>query len=190
MYNAAVWLREVTEQGEQPVQIRWRSFPLEQVNNEQENWSFWDQPADGPRSLQAFLAAEAVRDQGQEIFQKFIFALLECVHQKKMKIQDMDTIKTAAQAVPGLNVDTMLSDMERGDLRERIQKDYEEGLDTYGVFGTPTFLFEGGDAVFLKMSPPAPADQAQSLFDSVRALSLERPYVQELKKPRRPEPSK
>lgn len=177
----------MSEQGGQPLQVRWRSFPLEQVNNEQEDYVFWEQPLDGPRSLQAFLAAEAVRDQGQEIFEKFVFSLLECVHQKKMKIQNLETLKTAAQAVPGLDVDAMLDAMKRPDLRERIQKDYEEATNTYGVFGTPTLLFESGDPVFVKMSPPAPRDEAQSLFDSVRALSLQRPYVQELKKPRRPE---
>lgn len=190
MYNAAVWLREVREHGGQALDIRWRSFPLEQVNNEQDGWRLWEQPADGPKSLQAFLATEAVRDQGEEIADKFVFALLECVHAKKMKVHEMDTIKEAAGQVPGLDVDAMLRGMKNSDLRQRIQQDYDEATNNYGVFGTPTFLFSGGDAVFLKMSPPAPPDEATSLFDSVRALSLERPYVQELKKPRRPEPSK
>lgn len=189
MYNAAVWLREVREHGEQ-VEIHWRSFPLEQVNNEQDDWKFWEQPVDGPRSLQAFLAAEAVRDQGEKIADKFVFSLLECVHQKKMKVHELDTIKAAAQQVPGLDVDAMLQGMKRPDLRQRIQQDYQDAADNYGVFGTPTLLFSDGEPVFLKMSPPAPSDQAQSLFDSVRALSLDRPYVQEMKKPRRPEPAK
>lgn len=174
----------------QEVAPRWRSFPLEQVNSDQEGWKFWEQPVDGPKSLQAFLAAEAVRDQGEEILDKFVFALLECVHQKKMKVHELDTIKAAAGQVPGLDVDAMLQGMKRPDLRQRIQQDYQEGAGTYGVFGTPTLLFSGGDPVFLKMSPPAPSDQAQSLFDSVRVMSLDRPFVQELKKPRRPDSAK
>ncbi len=167
--------------------MRWRSFPLEQVNNEDEGWTFWSQQTDGPRSLRAFLAAEATRDQGDEIHQKFVFALLEAVHQKKMKLQDPDTIESVARQVPGLDVQSMLSNMDTEEMRSRIERDYQEAADQYGVFGTPTLLIPGGDPVFLKMSPPAPSDEAVSLFASVRVLSAERPYVQEMKKPRKPD---
>lgn len=171
----------------QPLQVTWHSFPLEQVNSDDEGYVFWEQSPDDAGSLRAFLAAEAARNQGEEIFRRFIDALLKAVHQDKKRVQEPETIDTAAAEVPGLDRERLKRDMEDSALRQKIAQDYTRGVDEYGVFGTPTFLFPDGDPVFLKMSPPAQGGEAVSLFESVRALSLERPYVQELKKPRRPE---
>ena len=167
--------------------MRWRNFPLEQVNSEDEGYRFWEQPVDGAKSLRAFLAAEAVREQSGALVQEFVFALLQTVHAKKMAVHDPDTIRAAAGEVPDLDVERMLRDMERTELRERIAGDYRDGHDELGVFGTPTLRFGDADPVFLKMSPPAPEEDALALFQSIRELSQNRPFVQELKKPRRPE---
>lgn len=169
------------------MQPRWRSFPLEQVNSEDEDWVFWDQSPDEARSLLAFLAAEAVRDQGEPLISQFVFNLLHAVHEEKRRVHEMDTIKHAAEQTPGLDVERMVRDMDRPELRRRIADDYQEGVERYGVFGTPTLLFPDGDPIFLKMSPPAPRDEAVSLFETIRSLSAQRPYVQELKKPRPPD---
>lgn len=167
--------------------VRWRSFPLEQVNSEDEAYRFWEQPVDGAKSLRAFLAAEAVKDQSEALFQEFVFALLRTVHLQKMPVDDADTIEAAARSVPSLDVERMMRDMERSELRERIAGDYRDGHDELGVFGTPTLRFDDADAVFLKMRPPAPEEDSLALFQSIRELSQNRPFVQELKKPRRPE---
>jgi hypothetical protein len=190
VYNAAVWLRRVEDHLGEPLLVRWRSFPLEQVNSQDEGWVFWEQPPEEVKGLRAFLAAEAVRDQGEKIFREFVFALLAAVHERKLPVQEADTIREAARQVEGLDLERLERDMEQPSLRERIAQDYRAGVDEHGVFGTPTLLFPDGDAVFLKMTPPAPEDQAHSLFDTIQTLSEDRPYVQELKKPRRPEPSK
>lgn len=166
--------------------MQWRSFPLEQVNAEDEEWLFWEQPVDEARSLRAFLAAEAARDQGEPVFRAFVDRLLTAVHERKMPVHAVDTIRDVARETPGLDVDRLMQEMEAPELRQRISRDYQRAVDEEGVFGTPTFLFPDGDAVFVKMTP-APPDDALSLFESVRDLSQSRPYIRELKKPRRPE---
>jgi protein-disulfide isomerase len=187
VYNAAVWLREVESGIGEPLRVTWRSFPLEQVNSEDEGYTFWELAPEDAGSLRAFLAAEAARKQGEDIFRGFVDALLKAVHQDKKRVQEPDTIEAAAQDVPGLDREQLQRDMDDPASRQKIAQDYRQGADEYGVFGTPTFLFAGGDPVFLKMSPPARGGEAVSLFETVRAMSLERPYVQELKKPRKPE---
>ncbi len=189
MYNAAVWLRTVEDQLGEQLDVTWRSFPLEQVNSQDEDWVFWEQSVDDVRGLRAFLAAEAVRNQGEAAFRAFMLALLRAVHERKMPVHELDTIKGAADQTPNLDVDRMLQDMKRSDLRDRIARDYREGVDEFGVFGTPTFRFEGGDPVFVKATIP-PQEDALSFFESLRSFSAHRPYVRELKKPRRPESSR
>ncbi|MGH2444199.1 MAG: DsbA family protein, partial [Chloroflexota bacterium] len=71
-------------------------------------------------------------------------------------------------------------------LRECIRDDYREAADTYGIFGTPTLLFQGGEPVFLKMGPPI-EKQALQFFDDLQDLAVGMPEVREIKKPRKPD---
>jgi len=91
--------------------------------------------------------------------------------------------------VGGVDVQRMIREMDRQELRGRIAADYERAANEYGIFGTPTLLFEGGEPVFLKMSPPAPQPEAGVLFAVVQRMSREMSYVQEVKKAKRPETS-
>ncbi|GAC1402843.1 MAG: hypothetical protein NVSMB52_16770 [Chloroflexota bacterium] len=188
MYNAAVWLREIERQQGEHVNVRWRSFPLEQVNQTDSGWQFWEQRVEDARSLLAFLAAEAAGKQSERFKSLFIFALVDAVHKDKKRIHEIDTIRSAASHVPGLDCDKLLEDVEDNSNRKQIATDYTEGADGHGVFGTPTLLFPGGEAVFLKMDPPPPED-AVLLLESLKLVSVQRPYVRELKKPRPPERS-
>lgn len=185
VHNASVWLRDVQQRREVP-EIRWRSFPLEQVNAHLDNWLFWEQPLDEVRSLRAFLAAEAVREYDATRLSEFVFAVLDVVHTEKLPPHDLDTIRHAASHVSGLDADTITGNLDTAARRQRIASDYQEGTDVHGVFGTPTFLFPTGDPVFVKISKPPP-DEAVGLWDSVQTVSQRQPYLTELKKPRRPE---
>lgn len=169
-----------------PPVLTWRSFPLEQVNQQEEGPSFWEQTVDEARSLRAFLAAEAIRDQGDNLLNAFVFGLLEAVHLEKKRVDQMDTILEVARAVPGVDVDRMVRDMETPEFRQRIAADYELGVNHYGVFGTPTFLFQDGEAVFLKLNRPL-GETPTKLFETLQQLSLGMPAIRELKKPRPPE---
>ena len=149
----------------------------------------WDQPLDESRSLRAFLAAEAVREQDAALVDRFVRALLASVHQDKQPAHDPATIRQVAEQVAGLDVERALHDLDRPELRERIAADYREATDQYGIFGTPTLLFAGGEPLFLKMAPPAPEDRALALWDSLQTFSGDSPFLREIKKPRKPEPS-
>lgn len=168
------------------MEARWRSFPLEQINSQEEGYAFWEQSLDATRSLRAFLALEAARDQGENLFRELLFGLLKAIHEEKKPVHEMGTIRDVASQVAGLDVERMTSDMEDPGLRERIARDYREGTEQHGVFGTPTFLLAGGEAVFVKTAPPPP-EQAVTLLTALRSLSESMPYTRELKKPRPPQ---
>jgi hypothetical protein len=56
------------------------------------------------------------------------------------------------------------------------------------VFGTPTFVFPNGGAAYLKMLPPAPADEALVVFDEFVRTVRDRAYITEIKRPKKPTP--
>ncbi|GIW03921.1 MAG: hypothetical protein KatS3mg059_0541 [Thermomicrobiales bacterium] len=82
VHAAAVWLRAVQHQLGERLIIRWRYFPLEQVNSgEGPDWKLWEQPSDfKSRGRDAFHAAIAARQQGEDAFQRFHYALLDLKH--------------------------------------------------------------------------------------------------------------
>jgi predicted DsbA family dithiol-disulfide isomerase len=157
------------------------------VNSQDESWEFWKQSPDDAKSLLAFLAAEAARAQGEEQSREFVFSMLVAVHEEKFKVNDPDTIATVSGRIPGLDAERLRTDMQRDDLRDRIAQDYRTAVQQFGAFGTPTFVWPEGDAVFLKMSPP-PDEESVSLFDSLRIMSLNQHYIREIKKPHPPKP--
>ena len=68
-----------------------------------------------------------------------------------------------------------------------IRKDHEEAVEKYGVFGTPTFVFENGQSAFIKTLMP-PEEDAHKAFNDFIALFGDRDYIGEIKRPQPPWP--
>ncbi|MFQ5874821.1 MAG: DsbA family selenoprotein, partial [Dehalococcoidia bacterium] len=64
---------------------------------------------------------------------------------------------------------------------------HTESVEKYGVFGTPTFLFESGNTVYLKTFIP-PEEDSVAFFEHFIALMSHRSWVGELKRPQPPWP--
>lgn len=186
VYAAAMWLREVKRQLGDEVQITWRFFPLEQVNSPHgPEWKLWEQPDDfRSKGLAAFRAAIAARRQGEEAFERFHYALLALKHEEGKDHGRDKTLRAAAEQA-GLDLEKFDTDrVDRSALTE-IGTDYTRARGEYGVFGTPTFVFPGGEAVYVKMKPPAPADEAVAVFHDVIQTARHRPYLHEIKRPQK-----
>lgn len=184
VHAAAVWIKEVKKQLGDRLQVRWRYFPLEQVNSaEGPDWKLWEQPLDYPsRGRGAFMGAIAARRQGGDAFERYHYALLNARHvDGKNHGRHEVLLEVAGEA--GLDVDAFAADLANPDLLAEIGTDYEEGRETYGVFGTPTFVFENGATAYLKMRPPAPEDEALSFWESFVSIVRDRPYIAEIKRP-------
>lgn len=66
---------------------------------------------------------------------------------------------------------------------DAVGHDHEEGVNTYGVFGTPTFVFPDGRAAYLRLRPLPPEPEMMAVWQQLEAIMEERPYILEIKRP-------
>lgn len=188
VFAGSFWARDVEIALGDEIEFVWRSFPLEQVNSsEAEDWKVWEQPDSFvSRSLYAFRGAEAAKLQGRAHFLNFHFALLEARHVENKNIGRRETVIAVAESA-GLDVDAFTKALDDRCLMERIGRDYETAVNEHGVFGTPTFVFPGGEAAYIKMRPKAPEEDAVKVWRDFVETVVNRPYVHEIKRPEKPE---
>ena len=179
-----MWLDKLGRHYGPRLQVNWKYFSLEQVNEDAgEGRNIWDEPPGyKPRGLLAFKAAEASRRQGAAAFERFHLNLLIERHEKGRKSLTQEVIDDAARAA-GLDLDRLHRDMADPAVLQALARDHTEAVEQFGVFGTPTILFEGGHPVYLKMRPAPPAGEEVDVFESVRRLATEREYIAEIKRP-------
>jgi predicted DsbA family dithiol-disulfide isomerase len=163
--------------------VSWRYFSLEQVNNKNgEDWKLWQQPESYPsRARFSFKGAEAARKQGDDAFDRFHLALLAARHVDGKELTERDTIFDAARSAE-LDVDQFERDFDAANL-DSVGRDHEAGVNTYGVFGTPTFVFDGGGAAYLRLRPLPPDSEMMAVWDRVKDVMAERPQILEIKRP-------
>lgn len=169
------------------LQVRWRFFPLEQVNSaEAPEWKVWEQPdSHRSRGRPAFQAAMAAQNQGDAAFQRFHLALLRARHEENQDHWKRKTLLAVAKEAD-LDLEQFEREMTDRSQLARIGEDYTEARDVHGVFGTPTFVFPNGAAGYLKMLPPAPSEEALPIFEEFVRTIRDRPYISEVKRPTKP----
>ena len=183
-----MWLESAKEQSGDQLDINWRGFLLEQVNNKQgPDWKVWEQPDDYEfRGLWALRAGVAAKMQGKEVFQKFHIALLRARHEDRVNIGDRGVLMEGAGGV-GLDLEKFRADMEDPAVKEKVVANHLEAVENYGVFGTPTFVFPNGAAAFLKMLKP-PEGNGIRVLELLSEIMSEHIYIGEVKRPQPPWP--
>ena len=167
--------------------VEWYSFPLEQVNSTQgPEWKLWEQPDEyKSRGLWAFRGGEAARLQGKELFGRFHMALLRARHAEDEDIANPEVLIQVAMEA-GMNVDRFRQDLPNRNLLAKIGADYIRGVKEHGIWGTPTLVFNGRQAAYLKLKPAPPEEESVKLFEELFDLIYRRPYVVEVKRPKVP----
>jgi predicted DsbA family dithiol-disulfide isomerase len=188
VHAAAVWLDQVKTSLGDRLQVHWRYFPLEQVNSvEGPDWKLWEQPADyKSRGRDAFHAAIAARNQGEDAFNRFHLALLHAKHVEGKEHSRRETLLEAAEQA-NLDLERFQRDLDERSLLAKIGEDYEYAREEYGVFGTPTFVFPDGSSAYIKMRPAAPPEEAVAVFDDFVRTVRDRSYIAEIKRPKKPD---
>jgi predicted DsbA family dithiol-disulfide isomerase len=187
VHSAAVWLDEVQRQlGNDAPRVTWRFFPLEQVNAPDDaELAIWDLPLERrSRGRDSMQAAAAARKQGDDAFSRFHSALLALKHERGEDHGLRQTIQTAA-VTAGLDLARFNDDLENQELLAEIRIDYTAGREDHGVFGTPTFVFGEGQSAYIKLLPAPPPEDAVAVWDDFVRAVRDRPYLQEIKRPRR-----
>ena len=101
-------------------------------------------------------------------------------HEAKRDIADKDVLVEVAGDA-GLDVARFRSDLEDRRLLRKLAEDHTFAVTSFNVFGTPTLVFEGQNAVFLKTTPPPPAE-AMAMFEEVRQVAETRRNIREIKR--------
>jgi 2-hydroxychromene-2-carboxylate isomerase len=186
VYAVDEWLRQVAEQRGEPIRVRWRYFPLEQVNaTDRPDWKLWEAEWPRPKAQVAFHGAIAARRQGEDAFLRFHRALLRAKHLEGQEHGRPAVVREVAATV-GLDMERFDRDVADRTLLAAIGEDYEEARTRHGVFGTPTFVFPNGSAIYIKLrKDELPADPL-SFYGEFLNIAQDRPNVLELKRPVKP----
>ncbi|HEU5432120.1 MAG TPA: DsbA family selenoprotein, partial [Thermomicrobiales bacterium] len=68
-----------------------------------------------------------------------------------------------------------------------IGRDYTHGRGELGVYGTPTIVYDNDAAAYVKLNDVPSPDAALPLFEEFTETVRDRPIVEEIKRPRKPE---
>jgi predicted DsbA family dithiol-disulfide isomerase len=186
VYRVAQMLETVAESGESDLRPKWRYFSLTQVNSRDGDWTVWGAPeTEAVRGRLAFMAAEAARR--QEAFPAMHMALLHARHRDLRDVDDPAVVGEIAVEA-GLDRERFQRDVsDRGTL-DALARDYLDARSSHGVFGTPTFVFAGGGAAYVRLAQaPAPGD-AVRVFDRIVSIAAGEADILEIKRPRRTPP--
>jgi predicted DsbA family dithiol-disulfide isomerase len=189
VHSAARWLKEVRRQlGSEQVAVRWRFFPLEEVNAPPDApMPIWDLPEDRrSRGRDSLHAAAVARRQGDEAFERFHMALLGLKHEEGKDHGQRATLEEAASRAE-LDLADFSAGLDDRSLLLAVRDDYLHGRQTLGVFGTPTFVFPNGQSAYLQVLPAPPEEEAVPLWEDFVTIVRDRPFLREIKRPRRPE---
>ena len=184
VYRAATLLEAVRGSGARQIEVRWKYFSLTQVNSKDDGWTVWGAPAaDRVRGRLAFEAAEAARRQGR--FDDLHMPLLEARHRDRLDLDDIEVLARIAMDA-GLDIERWRTDMRDPAIVEGLARDHRYAVDELGVFGTPTFVFEGGASAYVRLTDGAAASAAVQVFDRLVSVAAAEPHILEIKRPRRP----
>ena len=178
------WIMDVLEK-DNNYQATWRSFPLEQINNQDDDWKCWDQDDDYiSRGLWALRGGIASRILGDEYHNKYMAFVLNEKHIKHKDIRSREAIINISNELNfPLKFEELIDDKTR---LQEISQDYTYAQ-SLGVFGTPTFIFENEHVAFLKTFTPPPKDSI-SFFNNFYQMAASKSYFGELKRPQPPWP--
>jgi predicted DsbA family dithiol-disulfide isomerase len=186
VYRTSVLLQNVRDSGERELEVRWRYFSLTQVNSKDDGWTVWDAPeSERVRGRLAFKAAEAARR--QDGFEDFHMRLLRARHLDRVDIDDIDVLERVADE-SGLERDRFRKDVADPKILAALSRDHRGAVAEYGVFGTPTLVFPGGAAAYLRLAEAPEAPDSLRIFDRVVSIAAEEPRILEIKRPVKPSP--
>lgn len=190
VYRSAQMLESVRASGERNVKVNWRFFSLTQVNHRAESaedtWTVWNAPDSEPvKGRLAFKAAEAARR--QDAFAAMHPALLNARHRDRLDIESERVVLQLADEA-GLDLDRFRRDLGDPAILDRLERDHQDGRSRYGVFGTPTYVFPGGAAAYVRLAEAPSGADALRIFDRIVGVAGAEPGILEIKRPVRPSP--
>jgi predicted DsbA family dithiol-disulfide isomerase len=173
------------------LELELRHFSLEQGNHPENQglprhapvWKLAEQPLESSKSLWAFLASHAARQQGKAAHLRFALELFRLRHQHRQALDEQTFVEAVGRA--GLDLERFMADLEDQETRRlELARDLEEAGER-AVFGTPTFVLPSGDAAYFRFTElttePELAVPLWELFTSVLHNGA---HIETIKRPR------
>lgn len=187
VFRANKWLDNVNRATPGRVDVTYKMFSLEQVNNKNgPDWHIWEQPDTyASREMAAFRAVEAARMQGEAAFDRMRLALMAGRHERRADFTDPAAIEAIAQTAQ-LDMERYHKDLASDAFKERLAAEHTSGVKR-GVFGTPNYNFENGASFFLRFTPPDEPAEAARIFEMLYQNFVLNKSIDELKRTRQPD---
>lgn len=135
-------------------------------------------------SLPAFLAAQAAARQGEAARLAYTLALFRARHERGEDLADPQTRRAAAETA-GLDLARFDIDLQdESALRAALGEELGEAADL-AVFGTPTFVLDGGQAAYYRFSArPESVEQAAGWWALYGQVLQSGAQIETIKRPR------
>ncbi|MDP9373322.1 MAG: DsbA family protein [Chloroflexota bacterium] len=130
----------------------------------------------------ALQLAKAAQEAGADVFERYHIGLYDAMQGEGRRVAATALIAMAGAA--GVDVARFETEREQGRWLREVARDHREGSERWGVFGTPTLVFDGEAAVYIKFTePPASPSGAAEVFDALLCLAKCHPELIEIKHP-------
>lgn len=174
-YRAWNWIERQRAAGA-AIEVDWQPFVLKEVNRARTDPSLLSGPGIDSVAVQALAIAEALR--GGRAAERYRSAMFIAMHGSDERPGEDEIVAVAERA--GLDVDAFRKDEETW-LRA-VRSSHDSAVAELGVFGTPTLVFSGGRAMYLKLAE-LPEEGDEKLWDALTTITTDFPQVVELKRP-------
>ena len=180
-YRALRWLESVQQAGRE-LTVTWRTFSIKEVNRGTADPSFLSGTPQESVSILALELAKATQAGRPEVFAAYHSVVFDAMHGQGRKLTPADVLNVARES--GLDVDQFEAERRQGKWLAEVAGDHREGIERWGVFGTPTLVFQDEVAAYLKFTsvPPSPQEAAEVL-DALMCLARFHPELVEIKYP-------
>lgn len=173
-YRAVRWFDSVPD-----LKVRWATFSLKEVNRHAEDPPVLDPDSPPSVSILALALSHAARDAD---FGSYHHAVFDAMHREERKVGHEDLFEFAADA----GVDVGAFQAIQGSWVSRVRDEHYDGVERWGVYGTPTFLL-GSAAAYVRLQfDPAAGEDPRDLLEALNRTASASVDLVELFRPEGP----
>ena len=103
-----------------------------------------------------------------------------------MNLNDKNILEKILKKL-NINPNIFLSEIENLEIKDKLKTKTSDAYNN-GIFGTPTFVFENGNSIYLKTFIPTEQNAIKS-FEHFLSISKDCSFIGEMKRPQPPWPS-
>jgi predicted DsbA family dithiol-disulfide isomerase len=180
----ALLLKSIQNAPGMDLSVQWKAFSIEQQNSRKgPDYKLWEHPEAPSKGLAALAAAKAAATLGEDVFLAFHEEVFKAGCVRFENIGEEGVLLGASQRA-GMDVNRFKADMKASAFWNAVGEDHREARDLHNIFGAPTLIFDKGRPVYVKLAElPTSAAERLSLFELIRDMAEDRPYLMELKRP-------